>query len=199
MRKCKILIITFAVISILFFAGCSNKSMSIDMKNKISSIEISEDILSPKYPLFMVSGIIHSSAESEKQNKRLYTYFKRNNIDIKEIYQEELEKALESHNYFQGKIVENGKYVLTSSILVYGLIYHPNIFSDNYKPVIIVKIDLKSKQTKELIWSDSTYISNLNGSSASKLFHEYINNPEGFKKALAEIAQMAIEETLSEI
>ena len=196
----KILKICFIILSVLLFGACSHKSINVDIKNKIESIEISSNVIVPKYPFFMLQeDAIANNYYNEKASKRLALYFDRNKIDIKEIYQKELKKSLSTNNYFKDKITKNGKYILISTIQMYGLTFHPNIFNNNYKPIIVLKIDLEDKETKELIWSNSCYISNFNSSTASKPLYEYINNPQAFKKELSELVNIAIIDILNDI
>lgn len=200
MKINQILKVCFILFLALFLGACSNKSIDVATKNKIESIEINNNVIIPKYPFFAVKeAALEQAYSNEKASKRLALYFDRNNIDIKKIYQKELTEILFTDDYFKDKISNNGKYILTSTIKLYGLIYNLNIFSDNYKPIIILKIDLEDKETKELVWSNSCYISGLNSSTANKPFSEYINNPTDFKEALRKVVQLAIQDIIKDI
>lgn len=195
---------------VLFFQGCSQKvELSPSAKNEIKNIKVDRELAVPALPFFMtgsdalfaglfgaVGGAI-AGADLSKEEK-LALYLKEKNINIKDIYFSVLDEELNGNMYFNKKISsENTDYVLKSTILQYGLVYHHNILNSDYKPTMAIKMELLDRNQK-VIWANTEFVTSYNGNTPQEEIQKYFNDPELMKKALSSASKEVIKPLLKE-
>lgn len=208
MKKTIMYIVNIILIGIIF-QGCA-KSIPMETKNKIKTIEINKIVGGQKGITLILSKEIKDVLADFYQGKNIYvedrsiselrTSLSRyiyKNANITEVYNASLEKYLKNSNYFNNKLVsKNGDYILKSYISMYGLVFDYDVFPIKYKPTIYLEIKLFDKN-RDVVWSDSSYLSSMNGGTSSYLLKEYIDNPEFLRKALREASDILIKSLLS--
>ena len=197
--------LTLTFIVVLFLQGCAQKvELQPSVKNEINSIKVDRSILTPQLPFFMtgsdavfiglfgpIGGAVVGSDLSKEE--KLAAHLKKSNIDIKEIYLDVLDKELKHSSFFNNKLSEeNAKYILKSTILQYGLVYHHNILNSDYKPTMAIKMELIDTRSAKVIWSDTEFVTSYNNNTPQEELSKFLDDTELMKKALGNASKEVI-------
>ena len=190
------------VLSLMFF-GCAGKTtMSPEVKSQLKKIALDTNVTMPQEVMFMtrgdalamglggiVGGLIVGSDLS--QEEKLHKFLDENKINFDEILKEEYLLALKSKPYYASKLTteSNAQNKFKITVNMYGLMYHHNIFSADYKPSANIKFDLLDNNNK-VIWSETDFVTSYTDETSRMPLEDYFKNPENMREAFHSVARV---------
>ena len=183
--------------------GCAGKkTMSLEVKRGLTKIVLDKNVNMPKEIMFMtkgdaltigLGGIIGGviSASDMTQEERLQKFLDDNNISFDEILKEEYLLALKSRPYYANRLTtdSNAQNRFKLTVNMYGLMYHHNIFSSDYKPSANIKFELLDKNN-EVIWSETDFASSYTEETSRMPLEDYFKNPRNMREAFHSVARV---------
>lgn len=195
-------IVLVLMLSLVFF-GCTGKTeMSPEVKNQLTKITLDQNVTMPEQIMFLTRGDALAigvggalgglMADSDKSDEEKFKRFlDENNISFETIIKDEYSLALKSKPYYYQKMSteSNTQHKFKITVNMYGLMYHHNIFSGDYKPSANIKFELIDKNNK-VVWSETEYVSSHTEETSRMPLDDYFKNPENMKKALHSVAKV---------
>lgn len=190
-------------LSMIFLIGCAS-TVKMDSATKSSlndGIAITPTIQLAQKPYYhgpehlwgavlggAVGAIIASSIVDEPT--KIQNYLAAEKIDVSSLVLDEFKRQLNDHADFSGRIRDDGKYRLTLSIPIYGLVQKHG-FSSEYKPMLGIKAKM-TDPTGKVVWEYYDYVTGKNSDTLGFAYEKYYNDSTIFRDAYASAAKVVV-------
>ena len=205
------LLFSLVVIAIMLLQGCANVKLKPEHKVKISSVQITKEVVAPESVHYMgqeagaaallgVVGTVIAHTQQVSTREQIEAYQKEKNIDIKKIVKAEFINELSGSGVFdiaKSKSKKVGDATIDLQITTYGLLGR-HALATSLRPELGV-VARMTMPDGTVVWRDFNYISQFNGETPEHTIDEYLTTNGALKGAYVSAAKLAVKGLVDEL